>query len=43
MISAIKEFFPKIENAKVVKIRFPEKMMRDLLESYYFSKFGMKQ
>ena len=43
MVSAIKEFIPKIGNGKVVKILFPEKMIRDLLESHHFVKFGMKQ
>ena len=35
--------FPKIGNGKVVKILFPEKIIRDLLESHHFLKFGMKQ
>ena len=30
-------------NGKVVKILFPEKMIRDLLESRNFVKFGMKR
>ena len=34
--------FPKSENGKVVKIHFAEKMIRDLLESHHFLKFGMK-
>ena len=35
--------FPKIENGKVVKIHFPERMIRDVLESHNFAKFDMKQ
>ena len=35
--------FPKIGNGQVVKIVFPEKMIRDLLESHYFLKFSMKR
>ena len=30
-------------NGKVVKILFTEKIIRDLLESHYFVKCGMKQ
>ena len=33
----------KIENVKIVKIIFPENMIRDLLELYNFVKFGMKR
>ena len=43
MVSVIKEF-PKIGNDKViVKFLFPEKIIRDLLESHHFLKFGMKR
>ena len=35
--------FPKIGDCKIVKILFPEKMIRDLLESHHFVKFGMKR
>ena len=35
--------FLKIENCKVVKILFPEKLTSDLLESHHFVKFGMKR
>ena len=35
--------FPKIGNGRVMKILFPEKMIRDSLESHHFVKFGMKR
>ena len=35
--------FLKIWNGKVVKILIPEKMIRDLLESHHFVKFGMER
>ena len=40
---SLKNLFPKIRNGNVVKIFFPEKMIRDLLESHNFVKFGMKR
>ena len=43
MVSAFKELFPKNGNGKVVKILFPEKMIRDLLELHYFLKLDMKR
>ena len=43
MVSAINEFISKNGNGKVVKIIFPEKMIRDLIESHNFVKFGMKR
>ena len=30
-------------NGKVMKILFPEKMIRDLLESHNFFKYGIKR
>ena len=39
----LKNLFPKIGNGKVMKILFPEKMIRHLLESHYFVKFGIKR
>ena len=33
--------FPKIGNGKFVKILLPEKVIRDLLESHHFVKFGL--
>ena len=43
MVSAIKEFFPKIRNGKDVKILFPGKIIRDLLELHHFLKFSMER
>ena len=39
----LKNLFPKIGKGKVAKILFPEKIIRDLPESYNFVKFGMKR
>ena len=36
----LKNLFTKIRSGKVVKILFPEKMIRDLLESHNFLIFG---
>ena len=36
IIAAIKEFITKIGNGKFVKILFPEKLIRDLLELHHF-------
>ena len=41
--STVEILFQKIGNYKVVKILFPEKMIRDVLESHHFVKFGRKQ
>ena len=35
--------FPRNRNCKVVRILFPEKMIRYLLESHHYVKFSMKQ
>ena len=43
MVLSIKEVFPKIGNGKIVKNLFSQKMIRDLLESHHFVKFGMKR
>ena len=39
----LKNLFPKIGYGKIVKILFLEKMIRDLLESHHFVKFGIKR
>ena len=39
----VKNSFLKIGNGKVIEILFPEKMIRELLESHQFVKFRMKR
>ena len=39
----LKNLFWKIKNCQFVENLFPEKMIRELLESCYFLKFGLKR